>query len=698
MKISTLKRGALLCAGIAVVLPVAAAEHIFSDVIVVTAQREQPEHQASDTIYGSEAMPMAADTAALIGRLPGAALVNNGSLSGQVQYRGAYGFRVGTRLNGQSFRSGGPNLMDPPMHYAPPTLVDTITVNRGAAPVSFGPSLVGGIDTRLKQVSFAESSALETGYDITAIGRSADSSHAIGLVGGVASDSLRAYVYYSDEGGSDREFAGGTIASTGYERQVYGVGLGLRHGDSEWDLELRRQETGPSGNPPFAMDIDYVETDFARLSYETRLADTKMTIALGYSDVSHGMNNFSQRPPPPSAMRYRETTAAGTTLTASLGFVTPLAAGELEYGFDMEQGDHDALITNPRNAAFFVTSVPDAEQDRLGAYLNWQRALGAGNVELGVRVDHYEDTAGDAVTGPALPPMPGMLAMAFNQSERDWDDTTVDMLARYWQDSDLGTWRLSLARKNRAPMYIERYGWLPIAASAGLADGNNYVGDVGLDVETAWIVEAGIDLGSGSWWFRPTVFFHEVDDYIQGTAFDMTPGVIDNPIEMVSMMNGDPTPLQFSNVEARMFGVDADYGWQLAENWRLEGVISMVRGERRDISDDLYRISPDRVSLAMVYEQPRWSVSLTGEGVRKQDNVSVTNSEQETSGFGLMHLFANWQVSDQLQLSGGIENLLDREYEQHLAGYNRVRNSDVAVGDRLPGTGRNVFLKVSLRR
>lgn len=690
-----LRQGALLSASILISLPAAAAKAVFSDVIVVTAQRGQSN---TDTTYGDEAMSLAADTAVLVAQLPGAAVINNGSLSGQVQYRGAYGLRVGARLNGQTFRSGGPNLMDPPMHYAPATLVDTIKVNRGAAPVSFGPSLVGGVETQLKQVPFAELDVLEASYDVTAIGRSADSSHGIGLVGGVSNQMIRAYGFYSDERGSDREFPGGYIDSTSYDRQVYGLGAGLKHGNSEWDLELRRQETGPTGNPPFAMDIDYVKTDFARLRFETKFADTTMALAFGYSDVSHGMNNFGQRPPPPMTTRYRYTTASGTTHTVALDFSTPLGTGELEYGFDVETGEHDALISNPNNTAFFVSSIPDIEQDRFGAYVNWKGDVGLGNIELGARVDRYEDRSGKAVTGPALPAMVGMLAMTFNQSERDWNDTAVDLMARYWRQSELGAWRFSIARKNRAPMFLERYGWLPIAASAGLADGNNYVGDVALDLETAWLIEAGIDLRGTRWWLRPSIFYHDVNNYIQGVPFDATVGMIDDPVEMISMMNGDPSPLQFSNVEAKMYGVDADYGWQLAENWRIEGVLSIVRGERRDIDDDLYRISPDRLTMALVYEHTDWSVSLSGEAVRAQEKVSKTNNERETSGYGFLHLFTTWQVNDQLQLSGGVENLLDREYVQHLAGYNRVRGSDVVVGDRLPGTGRNLFLKISIQR
>ncbi len=695
MNVRNFQRGAVLAAVLVPVMPVATAENVFIETIVVTAKHETDQ---IDTIYGNEAMPMAADTAAIIARLPGSALVSNGSVSGQVQFRGAYGFRVGTRINGQSFRSGGPNLMDPPMHYAPPTLVETIEVNRGAAPVSFGPSLVGGVETHLKQIPFSDSSGVETGYDVTAIGRSADSSHALGLVAGLASDEIRAYGFYSDERGSDRDFADGEIDNTSYERELFGVGFGFRQGDSEWELELRRQDTGPSGNPPFAMDIDYVETDFARLAYKRDFGDTNMTIALGYTDVAHGMNNFGQRPPPPLAMRYRETTATATTLTAKIELVTVLAAGQLQYGIDAEQGEHDVNIANPNNADFLVTPIPDAEQDRIGAYVSWQAEKAGSGYEAGMRVDHYSDDAGDTRFGDAVPAMPVMLGSAFNQSDRDWSDTAVDLLGRYWRESDLGTWRFSLARKNRAPTYLERYGWLPIAASAGLADGNNYLGDPDIDIETAWIAEAGIDLAGKNWWIRPTVFYHDVENYIQGVPFDATTGMPDTPVEMVSMMNGDPTPLRFANVDARMFGIDADYGWQIADKWRVEGVVSVVRGDRRDQDDHLYRISPDRLSMALVYEQSDWSVSLMGEAVRAQDAVSEVNNEQETAGYGLIHLFANWRVSDRFQVSGGIENLLDRDYEQHLAGYNRVRDSDVSLGSRIPGTGRNMFVKLSFHR
>ncbi|MDA0978638.1 MAG: TonB-dependent receptor, partial [Proteobacteria bacterium] len=411
-----------------------------------------------------------------------------------------------------------------------------------------------------------------------------------------------------------------------------------------------------------------------------------------------GMNNFGLRPPPVSPIRFRQTIATARTWSLKLDLETDLARGDLEYGVDVELADHKVQIGNPSNLDFLVQPIPGAEQDRTGGYLNWRSRAGAGHYEIGLRVDHYQDQSGTTRTGSAVPAMPGMLAMAFNNGDRDWQDTTVDLLARYWQTSNLGTWRVSLARKNRAPTYLERFGWLPIAASAGLADGNNYLGDIQLDPETAWIAEMGIDIAGGRWWLRPAVYYHQVDDYIQGVAFDTTPGVADSAVEMVSMMNGDMTPLRFGNVDARMFGLDADYGWQLDGHWRLEGVLSVVRGERRDIDDDLYRISPDRLSLALVYDRSNWSVQTEVVGVRRQSRLSATNSEQETPGFALVNVTAGWQLAEGLRLSAGIENLLDREYEQHLSGYNRVADSDVPLGSRLPGVGRNVFVRMSLHR
>lgn len=670
-----------------------ADQTIFEDIIVVTGRQLD---QTIMQVNPGETPLGTADMAAAIARLPGGGLMNNGSLSGQVQYRGASGYRVGTHVNNQAIESGGPNLMDPPMHYAPPTLVETISVHRGVAPLSFGPSLSGGVNASLKQVGFSDSAQFRPVWDFSMLGRSADESHAVGLMAGAASRTARVYGFYSDEQGDDRRSPVGDVANTFHDRQVFGGGIGLIQGDIEWGLTLRRHETGDTGNPPFAMDIRYVDTDFADLTAETRFGDTWVKAALHYSDVDHLMDNNTSRPAPAMVMRYRETRAQAESLRFAVDAVTDLSSGDLSWGFDARQSTHDVRIGNPLNENFFLGNLPDISQDRIGVYASWMQAFAGGEIDVGARVDRHEDSADIAMVGPAVPMGPAMLAMGYNNTARDWQDTTVDLLARYWRDTDLGTLRLSVARKHRAPSYLERFAWLPTPASAGLADGNTYVGNQALETETAVIVETGIDLTLGNVWIRPSVFYHDVNDFIQGTPFDDTPGVTDSMVEMVSTMNGDPTPLQFNNVDARMYGFDADYGVQLTTNWGVMGVVSVVRGDRRDIDDNLYRITPDKMSLGLVYDRANWSALLEAVGVRRQDRVSATSSEATTAGYGLLNLAASWRASDQMTISGGVENLADRYYEDHMAGYNRIMNSVVPVGSRLPGTGRNLYLRLSI--
>jgi len=58
----------------------------------------------------------------------------------------------------------------------------------------------------------------------------------------------------------------------------------------------------------------------------------------------------------------------------------------------------------------------------------------------------------------------------------------------------------------------------------------------------------------------------------------------------------------------------------------------------------------------------------------------------------VVNLRGAWRLRPGLQLEAGVENLFDRDYRPHLAGRNRGAGSDVALGERLPGAGRGVFV------
>lgn len=670
-----------------------AAAPALEDVIVVSGHRLGDDATAT-AVTSNRALYRGGDATWLTARIPGGARVGNGAISGQMAYRGLFGERLNLRVDGQRFASGGPNLMDPVFHYAPEPLIAAVVIDRGVSPVSAGPGLGGGADARFKRIGFAANATPVIGADLSLGARSVDAGVSGGGVVGAATDRWRVNLLGAIEEADDLDYGDGTVAGSGYEREVYGVSAGVRFGAGELSLDLRRQHTGRSGNPPFPMDIVYFDTDFARLGYLVQLGDATLEFRVHGTSVDHLMDNFSQRPAP-EPMRTRATFATAETRGAEVSVGFGVLSGEVRAGIDGELIEHDVTITNPNNAAFLVTPFPDVELSRTGAFVEWTGAMGLFEGEIGTRIDRHGWDAGAPELGAALPMGPTMLAAAFAASQREGDAVTVDAVARLWTPADDGvSWRFTFARKQRMPGYIQRFGWLPITASGGLADGNTYVGDLDLDPETAWIVEFGVDWMTSDAYVRPTLFMRWVNDFIQGTPFDATPGIIDSPVEMVSSMNGDPTPLRWANVDARLYGLDLDAGFDLPGPLRLDGTFSYVRGERSDIDDDLYRVTPPNLRLGLTWEADSWTSTLQVRAVAQQDRVSVTNDETAADGYAVLDLFGDWQVGERVSVAGGIENLFDRTYRDHLSGINRHAGGDVALGDRVPGAGRGVFVRL----
>jgi iron complex outermembrane receptor protein len=93
----------------------------------------------------------------------------------------------------------------------------------------------------------------------------------------------------------------------------------------------------------------------------------------------------------------------------------------------------------------------------------------------------------------------------------------------------------------------------------------------------------------------------------------------------------------------------------------------------------------------------RWSkanldASLSLNIADSQNNVSLLQNERPTPGYAVWNFNLHYQVMPTLALSLVAENLLDKEYAQHLGGINRVSGSEIAVAQKVPEMGRNIGL------
>jgi iron complex outermembrane receptor protein len=640
--------------------------------------------------YAITALPASTtDIGNMVKRLPGANINRNGAITSVAQYRGLFGNRVNVLIDGISQQEAGPNSMDSPLSYLPASRTKQVSVYRGIAPVRTGIETIGGtISAESNHIEFGQTNEAEIHGNASAGYASNGHTRQLGLTTAITNLHHRLQISGSADRGDDLDFKDGTIRPSKQDRDSAGIHYGFQNNGQTFGADIEHLDIGENGTPALPMDIVFVRGEHYKLRFGNEIANgDNYEVRLRYQDVDHEMNNFSQRTTAAMAQRFVTPDVEAYGISASYNHAN------WTFGFDIDQAEHNATVFNPNMAAFFVESFNDVERDRYSVFGEWQSELGHGwNVETGIRYSLVEMDAGNVDSFAGLPAAVGMLRDSFNASDLDQEDHLVDLVATFTRElsNELDV-EFGLARKTRAPSYQERYLWIPLEITAGLADGNNYVGDVDLDHEVAYQAELGLDWRTDRVAISPRIFYHHINDYIQGVAVTNNPAVIG-----VSGVNGDTTPLQYSNVDAKLYGIDTNWLMAISPEWQLDGTISYVRGKRRDTSDDLYRIAPLSARTMLSYVQPLWRVGFEAETIAKQNKISTENDEEKTGGYALFNLSSQYQATSDIVVTAGVNNIFNRSYADHLGGFNRAGgNTDIAVGDRLPGIGRSGYINVN---
>ncbi|MEY8199441.1 MAG: TonB-dependent receptor, partial [Colwellia sp.] len=675
------------------------------EVITISNQRH---NSLTDNQSYAQGKTTEADLANWLASVPGANINSNGPITGIAQYRGLFGDRVATSLDGHPIIGAGPNAMDTPLSYSTPLIVDSMTVYRGIAPVSAGMNTIGGaIDISMRKAEVMNSDNAQASGDLQAGYRSNNSASTLSGVTNLAKGDVAVLLYGNTQAGDSMESGDGTVITpSDFEKTQ--AGFDVRHAteNNTMGLSYHYTKTTDSGTPALPMDIEYIESSRINLDGDFQLGQWQGEWSLGYLDADHGMTNFLMRGHDP--MKKRRNTATAETTDFKFLLHRDFSFGELSFGIDGYLATHDSVITNPSNAMFEVVNFNNVQDDRFGFFTQWQNQYGQTNVQLGVRVKHALSNA-DEVSGNMAMDMsmgnmnPGMMpSMAtllsdiegnFNNADRKVSDTNVDIaLSTQTQLTEALSLYVGVGVKNRAPSYQERYLWTPMESTGGLADGHTYIGNIDLGSETAYQADLGLTWQSNNFMIAPHVFYQNIDNYIQGTPMGMEDA---SAKMMASMMSGDNNPLKFSNVDAKLYGADVNWYYNLTDNFQLSGIASYVKGERRDIDDNLYRIAPLNGQVSVSYHDENIITNVTLVAVAAQDDVSVTNTEQATSGYGLVNVDIEYFVTNSFTLRGGVDNLLDREYQNHLGGYNRVKEVGTPVMQRLPSEGLSAWIEAT---
>jgi len=672
----------LLSAAVGAQQPVSGAESEVDEVVVVGRS------VSTGLVQIEVDREMLVDTATILKDIPGANVNANGPVTGIAQYRGMYGDRVSVVIDHLGVVSGGPNAMDTPMSYASPMITEDLAVTRGVASVSLAPESVGGhMALRLSRGTFSQADAEWSGFAGTRYSGNGNVSTSAGRLTHAGTNHKVSLIAAVDDG-DDITTPVGVMRPSRLHRERADLSYAFAGNSVDLQLYVGRLDTDDTGTPALPMDIRFIKTDLAGAQGSVEITDgISLNLRAGWNDVEHLMDNFGLRQPPaPMAQRQNFATGAGGQVSADADFA--LAASLLRIGIDTSAANHEATITNPNNAMFRVDNFVDVTRDVTSAFIEWQRDTRRGDLELGLRAKRVDANAGEVSASGMMGPMGtnvDLLADDFNAADRDLTWDSVDAVVKYrLRVSDDSEWRFELGSKTRAPSYQELYLWLPLQATGGLADGRNYIGGLDLDAERSNEITIGYGQEAGRFTISPQIFYRQVDGYIQGVP---STNMVANMVSQ--MMSGKPA-LEFVNVDAEIYGIDLAYKVELTDQWYFDGIASYTRGRRTDVSDNLYRLAPLNASLGLTWESDRLSVMTEIVGYARQDKVSAYNEEQATAGYGLVNAALVWYPIEALRLEARVDNLLDKTYQDHVAGINRAYGSDIPVGERLYGAERTL--------
>lgn len=681
------------------------AEESNIEVVVVTGVRSGESLQLNVI----EVAHQGVDNSDLLRFFPGGNRNSNGPVTRISQYRGLYGAQNNVSIDGQAYTSGGPNWMDSPLSSIPQSLTQSVTLYRGLGSVAnIKEGLGGGIDISTRKAGFSGSDRW-SGFGKAQAGYGSNAnSWGAAFYAGIHSQENWFDLAVSTDKGDDYKFNGGTVAASEYERQQYRVGYGHRFSSAELTLGAVINRTGDSGTPALPMDIRYVDSEQYSLGFDTSVVGGEINFRANVLTVEHLMDNFALRPPPVGmgGMKVlRQTHAVGDGGGFSLRYDRATGSSHWLFGIDGKLEHHNADITDPSKAMFYITNFNNVDRDRTGVFAQLTRSFGDWDLEAGIRYNRVHMDAGEVggdlammsggMMNPAMTPMSQQdrldtLAQEFNNANRNKKDNQWSGMLKVSRDlGDSTRLNLGIGRKVRSPSYQERYLWLPMEATAGLADGFTYIGDIDLKLETSFEITAGIDWSVGRFRLTPELYYRDVNDYIQGVPST------NKVANMFAVMMGGKLPLQFANVDAELYGFDLGYEFTITDTWLLRGNVGYVRGKRTGIKDNLYRIAPLSSFLEIMYQRKSYFIALESIAAAKQDRVSAYNDEQESSGWGIVGLRGGFSLNSTFDFSLGVENVFDKAYQDHLGGYNRVTGSDVPLGERLYGTGRNYYLRVN---
>lgn len=541
--------------------------------------------------------------------------------------------------------------------FVDPELLRQVEVLRGPGSTLFGSGALGGVIS-LRTIEVDDLLQPGAGFGGFASvggqtqGRGWRGSLALGARAGEF-DALGAFSGFTN--GNFTDGAGNTIPFTGDDATSVLGKLGWNPGSHRFQLSalrFRDDHTLPvSANTATTTGIADRRTDAETLSFRWSYADPGQPLLAPQVVLYRTNVDITER-------RLAGTRATETTELTTHGLdvqnTSRFDAGAfgrhtLTYGIELYRDEQEGGTNGAPRPQF-----PTAQQTVFALFVQDEIAFGPFTLTPGLRFDRFDQESPDGRNDREVERVSPRISLA-------------------WQVTPWLQPYVSYAEAFRAPSLTELY------VGGQHFPGNRFVPNPNLRPETSQNVELGANLRFSDVLrpgdrlrMRVTAFRSEIDDFIESVVLRTT-------------------TVARNVATARIEGVEAEAQYDAGTWWAGLGAAAL-KGDNLDTNQPLASIPAHRLNLnggyrfldAGVTVGARWT--LTADQDRAPNLPGVA---QQTSGYGLVDLFASWtpQEAPNVRLGLAVDNLLDHPY--------RPVNWNSAPPPPFYAVGRNV--RASLR-
>ncbi|MDM1722184.1 TonB-dependent copper receptor [Acinetobacter towneri] len=599
----------------------------------------------------------ATDGADYLQSIVGFSAVNSGAgTNGDVTFRGMFGSRIKILTDGSENLGACPSRMDSPTSYISPESFDEITVIKGPQTVQYANT--GSAATVLferKPERFGEGQNYR-GQASVLMGSFGRLDHNVEAAAGDAQKYIRLNANRSVA--DSYKDGNGTTVPSDWERWNADLALGWTPDENTW-LEL----TGGRGDAEVVYAGRMMDgSEFDRESLSLRVEKNNITDVIkkieaqvNYSFNDHVMDNYSLRAKP---MMEMATNVTRKTLNARMAVTHEWDKLQFITGIDTQNNEHGIRKTDMQGSYLTKPLLTDMEFQSYGGFGELSYQLNDQNkLVAGVRVDQVE-----------------VDAVQTAQQRKETLPSGFIRLENQHPHHDAKTY-VGLGYVERMPDY-----WELFTPKSGNGNPNTFKN---IDTEKTLQLDFGYQHEHGAFSSWASAYAGLINDYILTKYTSMTDA-------------------HTRNVDATIAGAEVGMGYQFTNALQADVSAMYAWGENTTDNTPLPQISPLEGRLNLRYVQDRYTLGALLRVVDGQSRISKDEGNivgydlKESSGFGVLSLNGSYNLNKSVDVSVGIDNVLDKTYSEHLNKLG-LNGTGSAAKVQFNNSGRNYWARISMK-